>query len=63
MALALVESWEEFQGCLDELDEWVRSREAELDSLQVLEEFAGEFSSYQTRLNMRGIMGESIHRI
>ena len=52
--LALVASWEEFQGCLDELDEWVRSREAELDSLQVLEEFAGEFSSHQTRLNVRG---------
>ena len=51
--LDLVASWEEFRGCLDELDEWVQSREAELDSLQVLEECAGEFSSHQTRLNVR----------
>ena len=64
--LALVASWEEFRGFLDELNEWVWSREAELDSLQVLEEFAGEFSSHQTRLNVRGnnwLKCTYIHRI
>ena len=49
----LVASWEEFPDCLDELDEWVLSRKAELDSLQVLEDFAGDISSHQTRLNVR----------
>ena len=52
--LDLVASWEEFRGCQNELDEWVWSREAELGSLQVMEEWAGNFSSNQTRLNVRG---------
>lgn len=51
----LLESWGEFSDGLDELTEWVWSQDLELVSLQVMEEFANEFSSHQTRLKVSNL--------
>ncbi len=50
-----VASWEEFDSCLSELGEWIGSEDMEVESLQVLEEFANEFSSHQVRLNVSAV--------
>ena len=52
-----VASWLEFNEGLEELTKWVWSQHLELTSLQVLEEFANEFSSHQTRLKVSNLFG------
>ena len=53
--MAIVASWEKFCSDLDELSEWLQSQNMELESLQVVEEFANEFSSHQARLSVSGL--------
>ena len=49
----VVESWEEFVANVDMLTEWMRSEvNPELTELKEVENFAMEFSSHQTRLEV-----------
>lgn len=49
----VVKSWEEFVASVDVLTEWMRSEvNPELTELKEVENFAMEFSSHQTRLEV-----------
>ena len=51
---SILHSWEEFSSRTKELTKWVRSRNTEVESLKVMEDFATEFSSHETRLQVGG---------
>ena len=47
-------SWREFHSGLEEFSAWLRSASSELSSLKVVEMFLMEFSSLESRLEVRG---------
>ena len=57
----IVLSWREFSKTLEELTKWTWCQDLEMTSLLVIEEFAGEFSSHQTRLKVNNLFSNLSH--